>query len=228
VTVQASERDEAHGLELGAVDYISKPFNASIVRARVHTHMRLKQQTDLLERYAFLDTLTGTFNRRAFDDHIDLERRRCLRGQRPLSLAMIDVDAFKAFNDGYGHVAGDRCLQRIARALADALHRPGDQLFRYGGEEFAALLPGTDAAGARITAERLRQTVASLAIDHGYYTGRPTVSISVGVDTSRHERLGDHDAVSALVWGADAALYQAKRQGRNQVVVAESIAPPVH
>ena len=168
VTARDATSDEEYGLKLGAVDYISKPISPAIVRARVDTHMNLKRKTDMLERFALLDGLTGIHNRRYFDEQLEKEIGRNIREDRPVSVIMMDIDHFKEFNDHYGHGAGDQCLKKVARALTDTLSRPGDTLCRYGGEEFVALLPGSDGDGAGVVAERLREAVEALSIAHEY------------------------------------------------------------
>lgn len=214
VTARNTISEEEFGLNLGAVDYIVKPFNPAIVRARVHTHIKLKQKTDLLEQYALLDGLTGVPNRRHFDEQYAAETKRSLREGHPLSAIMMDIDHFKAFNDHYGHGAGDQCLQKVARALAGTLSRPGDRVCRYGGEEFVALLPGTDADGAREVAERMRLAVEGLAIRHDYSSTGPVVTMSLGAATLEP---GADIEPDALLKRADQALYAAKEAGRNRV-----------
>ncbi|MFO8155986.1 MAG: diguanylate cyclase [Pseudomonadota bacterium] len=216
VTARDAVSDEEHGLNLGAVDYIAKPFNQAIVRARVHTHMNLKRKTDLLEQYALLDGLTGIPNRRHFDDLFDRETRRCLREGQPLSVVMMDIDHFKGFNDHYGHGAGDLCLQKVAGTLDSVVARPGDLICRYGGEEFVALLPGTDANGAREVAENLRAAVEALAITHEYSSTAPVVTLSLGTATLDPHRDSEADR-NPLLKRADEALYAAKEAGRNRV-----------
>ena len=139
--------DETKGLELGAVDYIAKPFSLPIVKARVKNHLELKRRGDLLEKLASIDGLTCLYNRRRFDEVLDAEWRRALRDVSWLTLMMMDIDFFKAFNDRHGHAAGDVCLRNVAQTLACSLDRSGDFVARYGGEEFAAILPGTDPKG---------------------------------------------------------------------------------
>ena len=144
ITVKATEAEEAKGLNLGAVDYISKPFSPAIVLARVANHMELKRQRDLLEHLHITDALTGIANRRRFDLSLAHEWKRVVRMKGCISLIMIDIDFFKQFNDNYGHAAGDECLKEVAVALDKACEREIDLLARYGGEEFVAVLPGTD------------------------------------------------------------------------------------
>ena len=159
-----------------------------------------------LHRLSTTDPLTGAANRRQFDDAIDLEWRRAARAQSPLTLMMIDIDHFKAFNDTRGHQAGDDCLRRVADALRQRLHRAGDLIARYGGEEFAVLITNVDEVHARELAEGLRHAVEDIGM----------TTISIGVAQRVPARGGEHDA---LIRAADAALYAAKNGGRNRVVV---------
>ena len=180
ITATGSAENEVRGLNLGAVDFLTKPFSAAVVQARVKTHLRLKAQTEMLERMAWMDGLTSLPNRRRFDAALELEGRRAFREQIPLSVLIIDVDSFKAYNDNYGHGAGDECLRRVADALAGALLRPADLVARYGGEEFAVLMPNTDREGAVEVAERMREAVEGLRLAHEYSDAECTVTVSVG------------------------------------------------
>jgi diguanylate cyclase (GGDEF)-like protein len=217
VTALNSAEDEAFGLEVGAVDFISKPLNSAVVRARVRTHLTLKYQADLLRSMAFLDGLTGIANRRQFEEALQREWRACLRTGTSLALAMIDIDHFKSFNDTCGHVAGDACLRAIAGILHNDMSRPHDLIARYGGEEFACLLPDTDLEGARVKAEQLRHAVQSLGIPHEASGTAPVVTISVGLETFIPT---DELTPERLVAAADAQLYKAKHAGRNRVCCA--------
>ena len=218
ITALSDAADETRGLELGAVDYITKPFNLSVVRARVRTQMRLKQQSDLLETYAFLDGLTGLANRRAFDDKSALEWRHSLRARQPLSTILLDVDHFKPYNDSYGHAAGDECLRGVARALSARIGRTADLLARYGGEEFVVVLPGTHHASAMATGESLRAAVQAMGLAHRASRVADHVTVSVGVSTVvPWAEIG----MPTLLEAADKALYKAKSSGRNCVMGAE-------
>jgi diguanylate cyclase (GGDEF)-like protein len=172
-----------------------------------------------LRRLAAIDPLTRLANRRAFDDALDEEWRRAIRGKTTLALLLIDVDSFKAFNDIHGHVVGDRCLQMIADVLAGGARRAGETVARYGGEEFAILLPGTDLAKASSTAQRLLQRVRELDIPRVEAGAGPDVTISVGVACVLPAREADpmDPGPTVLVEAADKALYAAKAAGRNQV-----------
>ena len=214
VTSQNSPEEETHGLEVGAVDFISKPVNPAVVRARVKTQLTLKAQTDALRMLASLDGLTGVPNRRIFDERLDAEWRACRRSGSPLSLLMVDVDHFKLYNDHYGHLDGDQCLKAIASALASSVERGRDMLARFGGEEFVCLLPDTDLEGAKHIAEKLRQAVEGLAIPHVESKTAATVTVSLGVATTAQcDALEPPDLLKV----ADEQLYLAKQSGRNRV-----------
>lgn len=215
VTSLDQETDEEIGLNLGAVDYVSKPINAPITRARVRTHIELKRHRDRLTDMAYMDGLTALANRRRFDEYAALEWRRARRHARPVSLALIDVDEFKRFNDRYGHIEGDGCLKRIATVLRRTLQRPGDLLARYGGEEFVCLMPETAAEGARANAERMRDAVARLGIVHDGASAAGHVTISVGVASVV---VDVNSSLDELLAHADGNLYRAKSGGRNRVV----------
>jgi diguanylate cyclase (GGDEF)-like protein/PAS domain S-box-containing protein len=177
---------------------------------------QLMAANERLKGLSETDPLTGIANRRKFDDMLDREFKRCQRSKSHLSLLFIDIDKFKAFNDTYGHGAGDDCIRQVAGALAVNLKRPGDLVARYGGEEFAVLLPETNVGSAESVAESLRQAVADLALPHqGSHHGRVTVSI--GLAGARCDAVAS--AVSILA-AADGGLYAAKEQGRNQVCSA--------
>lgn len=214
ITALDSATDEANGLNLGAVDYISKPFHPPIVRVRVHNQLQLVHQRRLLEQLASLDGLTGIPNRRQFDATLLKEWHRCQRNQQPLSLIVADVDFFKKYNDALGHAAGDRVLQEVAATLRQAARRPGDLVARYGGEEFVLLLPETDATSAQALAEGLQQLLHSKAFAHPNSSLGPWLTMSMGGNTTVPSTTALDPEFFAL---ADAALYRAKHQGRNQV-----------
>ncbi|GGF14545.1 hypothetical protein GCM10011611_20440 [Aliidongia dinghuensis] len=211
----SEEADEAKGLEIGAIDYIAKPFSPPIVRARVRNHLQLKRYQDMLERLSVLDGLTGISNRRRFDEVLDHEWLRARRQGTPLSLIIIDVDCFKAYNDNYGHAAGDDCLRKVANMLANTARRTMDLVARYGGEEFVVIMPETDAAGGIVIAETLRRSVQALALAHTHSPVTNVVTVSIGGATlvpARHAQ-----GPEELVKLADVRLYEAKNAGRNRV-----------
>ena len=214
VTAQGAEQDEVRGFELGAVDFIVKPINPVIVKARVKTHLTLKQQSDILRSFALLDGLTGVANRRKFDEELELNWRRSLREKSALSVIIIDVDHFKRFNDRYGHQRGDACLQTVATALNGVIRRPYDLLARYGGEEFACVLPDTALLEAVQIAERMQAAVRALKLEHMDSEVEQVVTVSLGVATVVPTVGGTSEAVVAE---ADRQLYQAKQAGRARV-----------
>jgi diguanylate cyclase (GGDEF)-like protein len=214
LTSQSSPEAEIEGLTAGGIDYITKPVNPPILKARVHNHIELKRSRDALERMARLDGLTGLANRRTFDDMLDREWRRLARVAQPLSVIMMDVDHFKQFNDTYGHADGDVCLQQVAKAAAGALQRPADMVARYGGEEFVALLPDTTLAGGIAVAEAIRVAIADLRIPHAGSKAAPHVTLSLGVASTVPQPEG---SPKPLLETADERLYAAKAAGRNRV-----------
>lgn len=217
IFVSALDRpeDEEHGLDLGAVDYITKPFHPSIVRKRVRNHLQSEHHRRLLEKLAMIDSLTEIANRRRYDEALDNEWRRCLRDHSPLSLAIIDVDHFKAYNDRLGHAAGDVVLHQIAQALNHLVQRPGDLAARYGGEEFVLLLPGTDAGDAKQLAKKLRTMIEEMALPHPASPVSPVITVSIGGIS----QIPDQPQLDPRFFAeADSALYAAKGQGRNRVI----------
>ncbi|MDL2358132.1 MAG: diguanylate cyclase [Pseudomonadota bacterium] len=191
-------------------------IQVSDVSVAVNRERLLREQALELRSLTFLDGLTGIANRRHFDQAIEKEHRRARRSAMPLSMLMIDIDFFKAYNDHYGHQQGDDTLIKVAGALAAMLQRPMDLIARYGGEEFAVILPDMDSAGSACVAETLRQRVVRLAIPHAAAGGTRRVTISVSVAT-----LAPHSAVevAGLIGAADRALYTAKRSGRDRVAI---------
>ena len=178
-----------------------------------------------LASQATTDSLTGLANRRRLDQALDQEWRRAARDGSPLSMMMIDLDRFKLFNDQYGHQQGDACLRATAKVLSRFVRRPGDVAARYGGEELAILLPKTDATQAALLAERVRAAIEAASIDHDGNQPFGVVTASIGVTTLRPFASGAGGVANQLVATADAALYDAKRSGRNCVVAA---ADPMH
>jgi len=214
VTGHNDPAEETHGLSLGAVDFITKPVNPDVVRARVKTQLTLKFQSDLLRKLVFLDGLTGVYNRRYFDQQLGMEWARAARGNTPLSLLMIDVDYFKRFNDRYGHQDGDECLRQVASTLKESLKRPADLVARYGGEEFACILPDTTFDDAMIVAKALENQVRAQKIRHDASDAATVVTVSIGLATRVLTSEGD---AKALIGMADAQLYAAKQSGRGRV-----------
>lgn len=241
VTSETSfEHNVATAYAYGANDFIRKPYEKSEAKARIHSCLRLNHEIDrrkarenevteianqlrelsqVLMKLSLIDPLTEVANRRAFDQNVDQEFKRSRRNKLPLSIVLFDVDHFKLFNDSYGHPAGDLCLRRIAQEVQSTIKRPGDMLTRYGGEEFAIILPSTDLSGARVIGERILKTVESLAIRHDNNTAGPVVTVSVGVATFNGTENGM--TLEKLLQLADQAMYEAKSNGRNRMAEAK-------
>ena len=211
--------DEATGLKMGAADYISKPFNATVVMARVALHLQFVRQRRMLEHLAHVDGLTELANRRRFDEMYATEWQRAQRNATPLSLAILDIDCFKQYNDFSGHPAGDRALRAVGRAASSCMRRPCDLAARYGGEELVLLMPDTDAAQAQHVINAIRDALRQLAIEHAASVACTTLTVSVGGATLAP---GTGELAAALFEAADAHLYRAKREGRNRVVWREA------
>ncbi|MDR0279933.1 MAG: PleD family two-component system response regulator [Paucimonas sp.] len=204
------------------IRYHSRSYLTLLQRDEAYRALRVSQQqlldTNLvLQRLMNSDGLTGLSNRRHFDEYLELEWRRAMREQSQLSLLMIDVDYFKAFNDTFGHLAGDEALRQVAEAIRGCCSRPSDLPARYGGEEFSLVLPNTSPGGARLVAEKLRQTVEAARIAHTKPTENSWLTVSIGLATHT-PAIGSH--CRQLISAADDALYQAKNNGRNRVGVA--------
>ena len=214
VTAVSEVMDENRGFALGAVDYITKPFHPPMVKARVRLHLNLKRKQELLEQYAFIDALTEIPNRRRFDEVMESEWKRATRSENNLSLIFMDIDHFKKYNDTYGHGRGDECLRKVAGAIKGSMRRAGDFVGRYGGEEFAVVLPYVNYDEAMLLAERIQKNVGELAIRHDASDAADHVSLSLGVATAIPRR---ETPSSTLLEAADKMLYQAKNTGRNTI-----------
>ena len=214
ITGLNDESNEERGLICGAVDYITRPFHKAVVLARIRTHKRIVEQMRLIEIYSLIDPLTNISNRRSFDFQIKEIWGRAARKKESVSVLMLDVDNFKNYNDTYGHQQGDAALKVIANTITTALKRSSDMAFRWGGEEFAAVLVDTTLDGAVIVAERIRESVEGAAIpDIG--GGAPhNITVSVGVAS---QNPGNDNNYPELIRLADLALYNAKNSGRNRV-----------
>jgi len=221
VTALKNPEDETRALEAGAVDFITKPVNAAVVRARVRTQLTVKRQADSLRALTLTDPLTGVANRRAFDERLEAEWRRCGRAGQPVALILVDVDHFKAYNDHYGHQGGDACLVQVAAALRRGAGRTHDLVTRYGGEEFAILLPQLGSEGAEGVAHRLLDELAQLNLPHAASPTAPHLTVSMGLCSLVPRAAQGSDALFAA---ADALLYQAKAGGRNQYRIGDEAA----
>ncbi|RWU25261.1 diguanylate cyclase response regulator [Pseudomonas alkylphenolica] len=203
------------------IRYHSRSYLTLLQRDEAYRALRVSQQqlldTNLvLQRLMNSDGLTGLSNRRHFDEYLELEWRRAMREQTQLSLLMIDVDYFKAYNDTFGHLAGDEALRQVADAIRGSCARPSDLPARYGGEEFVLVLPNTSPGGARLVAEKLRQSVEVMNIAHNMPDADACLTVSIGLATQTPS-IGSH--CRQLISAADKGLYQAKHNGRNQVGV---------
>ncbi len=217
LTGAGSTDAKIRGLELGAVDYVTKPFEPAELRARVRAALRTKYLLDLLSKKAMIDGLTGLWNRTYFDQTLAAQVSLARRCGHAVSVVIGDLDHFKRINDGCGHLTGDEAL-RIVAASMQATCRIEDVVCRFGGEEFGIIVPNTPSEKAIILAERLRKNIEKLPLSH---RGMP-VAITCSFGIADLPTCGDKNIVSA----ADAALYRAKQRGRNQVVVAEADQSP--
>ena len=214
ITAMSDADDEYRGFELGGADYITKPFNPRLVRARVESQLRLKRKTDLLEKLSSIDGLTEIPNRRQFDETLSNEWARARRAQSNISLILIDIDFFKQYNDHYGHAAGDKCLQKVAKTLKHSLKRPSDFVARYGGEEFVVILSEIDHKSALMMANKLNESIFQLELPHEASQVSEYLTISLGIATTIPQ---DDQRHESLLETADKYLYEAKSSGRNQV-----------
>ncbi len=229
LTSRSQKQDIIHGLAAGADDYITKPFDRDELMVRIRAGERvvrleedLASRNEQLRRLTLIDELTGIGNRRAFESTLSRLHDHSRRYRRALSVVMIDIDRFKAYNDTLGHRAGDEALKQVARLIGSGT-RSADLAFRYGGEEFVCLLPETDEHGGLVVAERLRRTVEDAALPHPGTAAGGVVTISCGIATLEP---GGALSQDALVRTADEALYAAKRAGRNRVEIGgHALAP---
>jgi two-component system, cell cycle response regulator len=205
---------KVQAFELGAVDYVTKPFDAIELKARVRSALRTKRYHDLLTTKAQIDALTGLWNRGYLDDRLAAELSHMVRQGSPVSLILFDIDHFKSINDTHGHPFGDHVIQRIAEMLGRA-SRDSDIACRYGGEEFAMILRNTPANGALAIAERLRAEIAAMP----FKQGRDRVQVTASFGIAGSDQFDDPSQASpdTLLRAADGALYGAKADGRNRV-----------
>ena len=213
VTGKTDEEDQVKGFKLGAIDYITKPFSAIIVKARVGMHAELQRYRNYLENISYLDGLTGICNRRKFDEYLEHTWNLGVRLSMPVSMILMDIDFFKQYNDIYGHQEGDNCLIQIAQALSKIIVRKTDFLARYGGEEFVCILPNTPIDDTFVISERLRESVSLLQIPHSGSSVEKVVTISAGVASQFPSK---NSSFTDLIKAADKALYRAKETGRNK------------
>lgn len=227
IFVTGKNEDESYreGIEAGGDDYLIKPVSPVIIKAKIRAMARIAEMRDQLnqlnaelEALSQLDSLTQILNRRTFNDQANQHWRLAVRHQTPTSVLMIDVDHFKPYNDHYGHPAGDRCLKQITQAIKGCLQRPSDLLGRYGGEEFIALLPETDLAGARHIGQCINRAVRELSLEHRHSPVGDCVTVSIGGATCHHS-MGH--TLEEVIKCADRALYRVKHKGRDSALIEE-------
>ena len=215
ISAASDTMDRVRGLDLGAVDFIAKPFDVVELKARVRLALRMRHLVKMLEHRAQIDSLSGLWNRRYFDQRLSQEYSEARRHGRPLSLVMCDVDRFKRLNDQFGHPFGDLVIERVAQILSGG--RGSDIACRYGGEEFSMILPSTPAEHATEVAERLRVAIESQA-----WPGHADLVITASFGIADLARMPATATTDDLIREADSALYRAKQQGRNRIEVATS------
>ncbi|NBH70498.1 diguanylate cyclase [Clostridiaceae bacterium] len=216
ITSLSDIQHEQLGLTLGAVDYISKPFHPLIVKARVNTHIKLYRYRKQVEYQSMTDQLTGIANRRQHDCYSIIKWNEAIRLQVPFSVCMFDIDHFKAYNDTFGHPAGDKVIASVAKVVSSHLQRSTDFVARYGGEEFVAFFLGENATRAFTYLKKVRKAVENLHIPHDPSTAK-WVTVSIGGITLIPQRANSYDVYLKI---ADTMLYDAKKFGRNRVVWA--------
>jgi diguanylate cyclase (GGDEF)-like protein len=215
-----SAEDKIKGLDLGGMDYITKPFDAFELQARVRAALRTKNLQDLLIEYAHIDPLTGLPNRRSLMERLQQEWARMLRHSQPFSFIMADIDHFKNVNDTYGHLVGDQLLREIAKVFTKQC-RNIDTPARYGGEEFAIVVPQGTTKQAQCLAERCRRNIEEISIPVKGESVHATVSFGIAETTGL-------TTPETLIEHADEALYAAKVAGRNQVAIYDQTKAEIH
>ncbi len=217
VSAKTSANDEEYGLNLGAIDYIKKPFHPAIVKIRVKNHIELKLKSAKLEELSMCDSLTGIQNRRFFEEALEKKYKEMQRENGTLALIMVDIDFFKPYNDNYGHWQGDEALTKVARTLKKTIKRPTDVVARYGGEEFVVILKNPDKEGAKKMANSLVEAVRELQLEHKFSSIATHVTISAGVALKEKESSLSKEE---LLKEADEQLYRAKESGRDRYCAA--------
>ena len=218
ITGRTSQEDEEYGLNLGAIDYITKPFNKAIVKLRIKNYLDLKIKNDMLEKLSMYDGLTNIKNRRFFDETFEKTFSEIKRDKKSLAVLMIDIDFFKPYNDNYGHGQGDETLRKVAKALEKTIKRASDFVARYGGEEFVILLKDINKDGVEAVANNLLNAVRELKITHEFSKIENYVTISIGA--SFYNSSSDITKLELLL-KADETLYSVKNSGRNNFAILE-------
>ena len=218
ITGRTSQEDEEYGLNLGAIDYITKPFNKAIVKLRIKNYLDLKIKNDMLEKLSMYDGLTNIRNRRFFDETFEKTFSEIKRDKKSLAVLMIDIDFFKPYNDNYGHGQGDETLRKVAKALEKTIKRASDFVARYGGEEFVILLKDINKDGVEAVANNLLNAVRELKITHEFSKIENYVTVSIGA--SYYNSSSDITKLELLL-KADETLYSVKNSGRNNFAILE-------
>ena len=218
ITGRTSQEDEEYGLNLGAIDYITKPFNKAIVKLRIKNYLNLKIKNDMLEKLSMYDGLTNIRNRRFFDETFEKTFSEIKRDKKSLAVLMIDIDFFKPYNDNYGHGQGDETLRKVAKALEKTIKRASDFVARYGGEEFVILLKDINKDGVEAVANNLLNAVRELKITHEFSKIENYVTVSIGA--SFYNSSSDITKLELLL-KADETLYNVKNSGRNNFAILE-------
>jgi diguanylate cyclase (GGDEF)-like protein len=213
ISATVEPMDRVRGLDMGAIDFITKPFDALELKARVRSALRTQYLVKMLEQRAQLDGLTGLWNRRYFDQRLEQEISEAKRHKRVLTLALCDVDRFKRLNDQFGHPFGDMVLEKVAQILSGG--RTSDIVCRYGGEEFGLIFSSTNIERGREVTERLR-----VAIEEAAWPGNPDLVVTASFGVCDTECLDGDLTPEAMLKAADMALYKAKQNGRNCVKAA--------
>lgn len=222
ITNLDSTADEEKGLRMGAMDYIRKPFSVSVLKARVKNHIQIVKQIETIEQLGYIDVLTELPNRRKFDYLLTYEWHRSMRKQTHLGILMIDIDSFKHYNDTYGHAQGDMMMQELGRILNITLERSTDVACRWGGEEFAVLIPEASEQELMIVAEKIRKNIADIRIPTAQGESITCVTASIGALLAAPQRT---DNKPNCIEQVDKLLYKAKARGKNQVQFGVYCAP---
>ncbi len=216
VTAKVNQEDEEFGLNIGAIDYITKPYNQTIIKLRVRNQIDAKLKSDMLEELSMYDGLTNIPNRRFFDERFGQLYKECARDAISLCVMMLDIDFFKPYNDNYGHGKGDDALKKVANALFGSLRRPTDFVARYGGEEFVVLLKDISKEDTEFVAQSIIEAVRGLHVEHNYSSVEKIITLSIGVAfKDKTEDVLKDD----LLKMADDALYEAKERGKNRYIL---------
>ncbi|WP_418185934.1 diguanylate cyclase domain-containing protein [Aliarcobacter vitoriensis] len=218
VTAKSSEEDEEYGLNIGAIDYITKPYSKVIIKTRIKNQIKLREKTLMLEKLSMYDGLTNIKNRRFFDEIFEKTYNDVKREKSNLAIMMIDIDFFKPYNDNYGHGKGDETLKRVALTLQKTLHRPNDLVARYGGEEFVVLIKDIDEDGLNNIANNILKAIKELNIEHKFSSIESFLTISIGICFFNSN---NNLTKTEILLRADETLYNVKHSGKNNFLITK-------